>query len=72
MRRVWVYQGDFGPGKDFCWMSLTRFRQSFTVQQAVGYHTIGRKALVALMKGLDRRVVHAAVGPRSFHLGFAS
>jgi len=37
VRRIWVYQGDFGPGKDFRWMSVAEFRRSFTKGQAVGY-----------------------------------
>src|SRR5947209_13482769 len=37
MRRIWVYQGDFGWGKDFQWMSVAEFNRSFSVGQAVGF-----------------------------------
>ena len=56
MRRIWVYQGDFGWGKDFRWTSLTEFRRSFSVQQAVGYlgaiqHALRRDAKEGYREG---------------------
>ncbi len=29
MRRIWVYQGEFGAGKDFKWMSIAEFERTF-------------------------------------------
>jgi hypothetical protein len=46
MRRIWVYQGSFGWGKDFKWMSVAEFKRSFTTKQAAGFLEEIKKTLV--------------------------
>lgn len=37
MRRIWVYQGELGWGKDFKWMSVAEFNRTFSIDQAAGF-----------------------------------
>ncbi len=51
MRRIWVCQGDYGRKKDYRWMSVAEFNQSFTVEQAVGY--VGQVGKILRREALD-------------------
>ncbi len=51
MRRIWVYQGEFGPGKDFKWMSVAEFERTFSVGQALGF--LGQIETTLQEEGLD-------------------
>jgi hypothetical protein len=51
MRRIWVYQGELGPGKDFKWMSVAEFERTFSVKQAVGF--LGQIENTLRKEGMD-------------------
>jgi hypothetical protein len=54
MRRIWVYQGELGRGKDFKWMSLAAFKRTFSVAQAIGFIGQIRKSVQQEAKELPR------------------
>ena len=37
MRKIWVYQGEHGWGKDFKWLSIAEFELTFSTEQATGF-----------------------------------
>jgi hypothetical protein len=52
MRRIWVYQGDLGWGKDFKWMSVAEFERTFSIGQAAGF--LGQIEKTLRNEALDR------------------